>query len=151
MPTLTLYIQQANFEKLRRKAEAHGKTSGGIINQLVEKHLSNEEFCNVIAAPRQTPPAKHCVDCAYFRGNLSPADHEFLEYMLKRYSARLMVESWVKLGQTKKPAGRSIDSDKAKAVQILKRKGFCMKERVHIYALEENCVFWQPREKELPS
>jgi len=60
------------------------------------------------------------------------------------------LNSWVKLGQVKKPSGRSVDPDKAKAVEILKREGlgFCVKERVHISALELACVFHEPAEEE---
>ena len=89
---------------------------------------------------------KYCMDCQFFRGNLTAEDREFLVKLLRSYHAELMLNSWVKLGQIKKPAGRSEDPDKAKAVQILRRtKGLCMKEHVRILALEQGCVFWQPK------
>ena len=43
------------------------------------------------------------------------------------------------MGQVKKPSGRNADSDKVKAVDILKREGFCRKEHVHVYAVELVC------------
>jgi hypothetical protein len=91
---------------------------------------------------------KFCMDCRFFRGNLTAEDHEFLVKLLRSYRAELMLNSWVKLGQIKKPSGKSEDADKAKAVQILRRtKDLCMKEHVRIFVLEQGCVFWQPREK----
>jgi hypothetical protein len=71
--------------------------------------------------------------------------------MLKEYDVKLMLESWVELGQTKRPSGRSVDSDKAKATEILKCKGFCTRERVCIYALDVGCVFHEPAGKESAS
>lgn len=65
--------------------------------------------------------------------------------LLKRYDAKLMLESWVRKGQVKKPSGRYVDSDKARAVEILKREGFCRKERVHVYALDVACIFHTER------
>ncbi|MCJ7699913.1 hypothetical protein MUO56_06720 [Candidatus Bathyarchaeota archaeon] len=61
---------------------------------------------------------KHCMDCQFFRGNLTAEDHEFLVKLLRSYHAELMLNSWVKLGQTKKPSGKNVDPDKAKAVKI---------------------------------
>jgi hypothetical protein len=89
---------------------------------------------------------KRCWDCRFFRGNLTAEDHEFLVKLLRSYRAELMLNSWVKLGQIKKPSGKSVDPDKVKAVQILRRsKGFCRKEHVGIFAVEQGCVFWQPK------
>jgi len=89
---------------------------------------------------------KYCMDCRFFRGNLTAEDHEFLVKLLRSYRAELMLNSWVKLGNTKMPAGKSEDPDKAKAVQILRRtKGLCKKEHIRVYALEQGCVFWQPK------
>ena len=85
------------------------------------------------------------MDCQFFGGNLTAEDHEFLVKLLRSYHAELMLNSWVKLGQIKKPSGKSVDPDKAKAAKILKRsRDLCKKEHVRIFALEQGCVFWQP-------
>lgn len=81
------------------------------------------------------------MDCLFFRGNLSTQDREFLLKLLKSYDARLMLDSWVGLGQIKIPSGTKVDSDKARAVEILRRKGFCVKEHVDVYALDQGCAF----------
>jgi hypothetical protein len=99
-----------------------------------------------IVALKGAGPMKYCMDCRFFRGNLTAEDHEFLVKLLRSYRAEVMLKSWVKLGQTKMPAGKSQDSNKAKAVQILRRtKGLCRKEHVDVYAVEQGCVFWQPK------
>jgi predicted DNA-binding protein len=36
LPSLSVYIRQANYEKLRKTAEKTGKTTGQIINELIE-------------------------------------------------------------------------------------------------------------------
>ena len=79
------------------------------------------------------------MDCRFFHGKLRPQDREFLGRLLGQYDARLMIKSWVRMGQVKKPGGRNADSDKVKAVDILKREGFCRKEHVHVYAVELVC------------
>ena len=79
------------------------------------------------------------MDCRFFHGKLGPQDREFLGRLLGQYDARLMIKSWVRMGQVKKPSGRNADSDKVKAVDILKREGFCRKEHVHVYAVELVC------------
>jgi hypothetical protein len=88
------------------------------------------------------------MDCRFFRGNLSPADRELLVKLLGQYDARLMLESWVKLGQVKKPSGRSVDQDKVRATEILKRPAFCGKEGVRVYAVDVGCVFYEPAGKQ---
>jgi hypothetical protein len=89
------------------------------------------------------------MDCAHYRRKLSVEDRMFLVRMLAQYNAALMLRSWMKLGQVKKPGGHGADSDKVKAVEILKRGGsFCKKEHVHIYALDVGCVFYEPAEEE---
>ena len=89
---------------------------------------------------------KYCMDCRFFKGSLTAEDREFLVKLLSSYRAELMLNSWVQLGQIKKPSGKSVDPDKAKAVKILNRsKGLCMKEHVRVYAVEQGCVFWQPK------
>jgi hypothetical protein len=85
------------------------------------------------------------MDCAHYGRELSPGDREFLVELLKQYDAKLMLESWVRKGQVKKPSGRYVDSGKARAVEILKREGFCRKERVHVYALDVACIFHTER------
>jgi hypothetical protein len=54
---------------------------------------------------------KFCMDCRFFRGNLTAEDHEFLVKLLRSYHAELMLNSWVKLGQIKKPSGKSSSFD----------------------------------------
>ena len=61
------------------------------------------------------------MDCRFFRGKLSLGDRQFLLELLKQYDAKLMLESWVRKGQVKKPSGRSVNQDKVKATEILKR------------------------------
>ena len=86
---------------------------------------------------------KYCMDCQFFGGNLTAEDREFLFKLLRSYHSNIMLNSWVKLGQTKKPSGKNVDPDKAKGVKILNRsKGLCRKEHVRIFALEQGCVFW---------
>jgi predicted DNA-binding ribbon-helix-helix protein len=39
LPSLSVYIRQANYEKLRKTAEKNGKTIGQLINKLIEEKL----------------------------------------------------------------------------------------------------------------
>jgi len=39
MPSVPIYIREANYEKLRKTAEKTGKTIGQIINELIENNL----------------------------------------------------------------------------------------------------------------
>jgi len=39
LPSLSIYIRQANYEKLRRIAEKSGKTIGQLVNKLIEENL----------------------------------------------------------------------------------------------------------------
>jgi macrodomain Ter protein organizer (MatP/YcbG family) len=39
LPSLSVYIRQANYEKLRKTAEKNGKTIGQTINELIEEKL----------------------------------------------------------------------------------------------------------------
>jgi len=88
------------------------------------------------------------MDCRFFHGSLSPQDREFLRDRLRSYHAKLMLKSWVKLGKTTKQGGRGgIDPDKRRAAEILRRKGWCMKEHVDVYALDQSCVFWYSGER----
>ena len=89
---------------------------------------------------------RYCKDCAYFRGELTVQDAELLERMLKEYDAELMLKSWVELGQVRIPGGKRLDPEKARTAEILKREGFCGKERVHVYALDVSCVFHTEKE-----
>ena len=88
------------------------------------------------------------MDCRFFRGNLSSGDRQFLLDLLKQYDAKLMLESWVRKGQVKKPSGRSVNQDKVKATEILKRPAFCRKEGVRVYAVDVGCVFYEPAGKQ---
>lgn len=89
----------------------------------------------------------YCMDCRFFKGNLTTEDYEFLVKLLRSYHAEVMLNSWVKLGQTKRPSGKSVDPDKAKAVQILRRsKGLCRHERVAVSPVDQACALWQPKE-----
>lgn len=87
---------------------------------------------------------KYCVDCRFFRGKLTAEDHEFLVKLLRGCRAPLMLKSWVKLGQIKKPGGKTVDPDKAKQLKFLRSRDLCKKEHVRIFALEQGCVFWRP-------
>jgi len=89
---------------------------------------------------------KYCKDCRFFRGNLTDDEVDFLESMLRRYDARLMLNSWVKLGQVKIPSGRKLDFEKAEAVRILKRTlALCAKEHVYVYAVDSACSLFEPK------
>ena len=37
MPSVPVYLRKANYEKLRRHAEATGKSMGRIINELIQQ------------------------------------------------------------------------------------------------------------------
>jgi len=37
MPSIPIYLRKANYEKLRRHAEATGKSIGKIINELIKE------------------------------------------------------------------------------------------------------------------
>jgi predicted DNA-binding protein len=39
MPSVPIYIREANYNKIKKVAEKTGKTIGQIINQLIEKYL----------------------------------------------------------------------------------------------------------------
>jgi predicted DNA-binding protein len=39
LPSVPIYIREANYDKIRKVAEKTGKTVGQIINQLIEKYL----------------------------------------------------------------------------------------------------------------
>ncbi len=41
MPSIPIYIREANYQKLRRASERTGKTIGRIINELIENGLQN--------------------------------------------------------------------------------------------------------------
>jgi hypothetical protein len=85
------------------------------------------------------------MDCRFFSGNLTREDREFLVKLLKRFDARLMLTSWLE-GKVKIPSGKTVDPEKAKAVKILRcSRGLCGKERVSVFAVEQGCVFWQPK------
>ena len=88
------------------------------------------------------------MDCRFFRGNLSLGDRQFLLDLLKQYDAKLMLESWVRKGQVKNPSGRSVNQDKVKATEILKRPAFCRKEGVRVYSVDVGCVFYEPADKQ---
>jgi hypothetical protein len=86
------------------------------------------------------------MNCRFYRGDLSVQDRELLAKLLQQYDAKLILESWLKLNQVKKPSGLSVDSDKVHAVQIVKRSGaFCKKARVHVYPIETGCYLFSPR------
>ena len=39
LPSLSVYIRQANYEKIRKVAEKNGATIGQIINKLIQEKL----------------------------------------------------------------------------------------------------------------
>ncbi len=41
MPSIPVYIREANYQRLRRASERTGKTIGQIINELIENGLQN--------------------------------------------------------------------------------------------------------------
>lgn len=90
------------------------------------------------------------MNCRFFRGKLSLGDLEFLLELLKQYDAKLMLESWVRMGQVRIPGGRRLDADKAKAAEILKRRAFCRRERVLISPIDVACFAFKSRGEPKP-
>jgi len=37
MPSISIYLRETNYEKLRRHADATGKSIGAIINELIQQ------------------------------------------------------------------------------------------------------------------
>ncbi len=91
---------------------------------------------------------RYCMNYSYFSGELTADDMEFLSKMLQRYKAKVMLEGWVKLGQMKIPGGSKVDQDKARVVDIVRRRCFCWRERCLVSAVDVACYAWtqkQPR------
>ena len=87
------------------------------------------------------------MDCRFFHGELSLGDRQFLLELLKRYDAKLMLKSWLRMNQVKKPSGHGVDSDKVKAVAILRGQGFCRKEKIFVSILDVAGYAWKPCEE----
>jgi hypothetical protein len=86
------------------------------------------------------------MNCTHFRGGLTAQDRELLERLLERYDNEVMLKSWLEEGRVERPGGHgSVDPEKVKAVDLLRRSAFCKKEHVRVYAVEQGCVFWQPK------
>jgi hypothetical protein len=86
------------------------------------------------------------MDCAHFRGELTAQDRELLERLLERFDAEVMLKSWVQLGHVGKPSGHSVDKNKARAAEILRRRVFCWREKAMVSAVDVACYAWKPRE-----
>ena len=84
---------------------------------------------------------KYCVDCRFFRGKLTAEDHEFLVKLLRSYHAELMLNSWVKLGQIKKPGGKNVDPDKAKQLKFLNAAGTYARKSMFAFSLWNKAAF----------
>jgi len=54
MPSIPVYIREANYQKLRRTSEKTGKTIGQIINELIENNLQNTAEALQIAAHKHS-------------------------------------------------------------------------------------------------
>lgn len=87
------------------------------------------------------------MNCAHFHGDLSREDVELLKTLLERYDTQVMLKSWVQLGCIGKPSGHGIDKDKARVVEILKRRAFCKRERIQVNPVDVPCYAWQPKEE----
>jgi len=86
------------------------------------------------------------MDCAYYRGSVKREERQLLVRLLRRHEAKTMMESWVKLGKTKVPGRTKENPGKAKACEVLKCKGFCLKEYVSVCALDVGCAFHVEKE-----
>jgi hypothetical protein len=85
------------------------------------------------------------MDCAFFNGDLSREEREFLAKLLQSYNAATMIRSWAELGCARK-GGACFDSNKTKAAEILKRsKVLCRRARAHVYAIEAACFLFNSR------
>jgi len=90
---------------------------------------------------------RYCINCAHFHGDLTAQDVELLKTLLERYDTQVMLKSWVQLGCIGKPSGHGgVDPRKAKAVEILRRRVFCWREKVMVSAVDVACYAWKPRE-----
>jgi len=99
----------------------------------------------VVVTFRRLHGKRYCKDCIHFHGELSLEDMEFLNRMLRQYSAERMLRSWVGRNQITMPGGRRIDRDKAKVVNLLRKKAWCQRECVTVSAVDPACYAWQPR------
>jgi len=89
------------------------------------------------------------MDCAHFHGDLSREDVELLKTLLERYDTQVMLKSWVQLGQVGKPSGHGgVNPRKAKAVEILRRRVFCWREKAMVSAVDVACAFWRAKSPE---
>ena len=87
------------------------------------------------------------MDCKFYSGDLSGEDRELLEKMLEKYSAETMLKSWFEEGHVGRPSGHGgVDSEKVKAVEILRRRAFCLKEKVCVTPVDDACFAWKPRD-----
>jgi len=58
-----------------------------------------------------------------------------------------MLGSWLMKGQVRCfGPGNRIDSEKARAVKILKRRVFCHVQMALVSAIDASCYAWRPRE-----
>ena len=46
LPSLSVYIRQANYEKLRKVSEKNAKTIGQTLNKLIEEKLETDNLFN---------------------------------------------------------------------------------------------------------
>jgi predicted DNA-binding protein len=54
MPSVPIYIREANYQRLRKTAEKTGKTIGQIINELLENSLQNTIEASYITAHQRS-------------------------------------------------------------------------------------------------
>jgi hypothetical protein len=70
-----------------------------------------------------------------------------LHRLLQQHAPRKMLKSWLMKGQVRCFGSVSrVDSEKAGAVRILKRRVFCHVQMALVSAVDVSCYAWKPRE-----
>jgi hypothetical protein len=90
---------------------------------------------------------RFCLDCFFFKNVLDEADVELLHRLMQLHDSKTMLKSWLMKGRVYCfGPGNRIDSEKAKAVVILKRGVFCREQMALVTAIDASCYAWRPRE-----
>jgi len=90
---------------------------------------------------------RFCLDCFFFRSGLAAADVELLHRLLQRHAPKTMLGSWLMKGRVRcASSGNRVDSEKARAARILKRRVFCHVQMALASAVDVSCYAWKPRE-----
>lgn len=90
---------------------------------------------------------RFCLDCFFFKSDLAPADLEFMHGLLQHHSQGKIVKNWLMRGRIRcVGSGNRVDSEKARAVGIIKRRVFCREQMALVAAMDGSCYAWKPRE-----